>query len=72
MFYKRIMKKNTFRIKTLLYFLARMIIFCSLWLLFFGHPFIQNAFYAAEVFIGAEILIYCIDKLINKIKHNKN
>ncbi len=66
------MKKSDSVIITIICFLARMAIFCSLWLIFFRHPFIQNLFYATMLFIGGEIILNCIEKLINKIKHKHN
>ena len=62
------MKKNVSQITTILCFLIKMVIFCTLWLLFFRKPFISNLLYSIALFVGCEILIYCTNKLINKIK----
>ena len=66
------MKASVSLIITIICFLARMVIFCSLWLIFFRHPFIQNLFYAIMLFIGGEIILHYIEELINKNKHKHN
>lgn len=57
---------------SVLWILARMIIFCSLWLLFFSHPFIPNLLYAIALFTGSEIMLYCSRTLINNFKNKHN
>lgn len=66
------MKKDRSRYMLILHFLAKMFIFCSLWLLFYRHPLIKNILYAMALFIGCEILCHCIGQLINKIKNKHN
>ena len=62
------MKKNTPVITSVLWFLVKLVIFCSLWLLYSRHPFMQNLFWAIALFLGSEFLTYCTKKIIHKIK----
>ncbi len=66
------MKKDRSRYMLILHFLAKMFIFCSLWLLFYRDPLIENILYAMALFIGCGILRYCIGQLINKSKNKHN
>ena len=62
------MGKYNSLITSVLWFLAKLVIFCSLWLLYAGHPFMQNLIWAIALFLGSEFLIYCTKKIIHKIK----
>lgn len=64
------MSKNKSLIASALWLLVDMVVFCSLWLLFYREPFWQNLFYAMALFVGVEIIYYGVGKIIRKMKNN--
>ena len=53
-----LMRKYNSPNTSVLWFLVKLVIFCSLWLLCSSHPFMQNLFYAIALFLGSEFLTY--------------
>ena len=66
------MKKFNLHIRSILEFIGRMTLFCSLWLLYRRNPLIENISYGVALFIGSSLILYITRLYLKQIKQKQD
>ena len=65
------MKKCNLNIRSILEFIGRMTLFCSLWLLYRRNPLIENILYGVALFIGSSLILYVARLYLKQIQQKQ-